>query len=930
MSKSSLFIFIVGMILFSVVIANGQHDHRNCGTDALMKEKLKDPEFAEEYYKRRAEILVSASQRAVMPCTSPLIIPVAVHYESGAISNQCMIDAAIAQIDQINLDFKSCNANASDLCSWIDGGCDNFGGTQGADAMPVDGACMQFCLADQNLPSGEDNVGGYAITSGDYSSNSQNASNAWFGYMNIYVGAAQGNLGFAFLGAGGSTNTVSGTSILTNTFGAAGFSGCEGVGTNNTFSNGATLTHEIGHHFGLQHTFGESPDLADTPPQNNSNGGCPTVNLNNCTSSVGTDYSGNFMDYVDDDCMSNFSADQVAIMQSTAAAQNQWAINSISCYADWQSGALTYTSCVSGPCGNTNPPTASFTSNPSTVSFCPGSSASISFTDTSADNPSSWSWTFSGAGVSPTSSNAQNPTVTVSSGGTLTATLTASNTNGSSSPTSNTVTVTVLSSSDPACVAPVASFTANPTTIDICPGSTGTIGFTESSSGNPSSWSWSFSGAGVSPTSSTAQNPTVTISSAGTLTATLTATNSVGTSSPVSQTVTVNALNASDPLCQAQPCLDYDGGLYFDYLSVGDVHLLDCPIFTNPDEVWENEAYLFLGLKAGISYTFEHCTNYNAATWPSVITVGVYDPNNNNALAGSEIAYTSGCSITFTPPVDDNYIVVVSGEDNCGGPENATDNGLSTFQCNGGSLCGKPFTDSRGIDYGYTNNENKIYVICPDNPACEFVEVTFTSFDVEGDTDGNSPTDCYDILRVYNGNSTSATPIGGEYCNTPGPGSPGTVTSTDASGCLTFAFTSDPGVRAAGWEAAISCIDNGACGGCNNIETYSGTISSGTYETAVNISTSLTATVATGSNVTFQAGTDIDLNEGFCVEPNAEFLATIAPCFTGGETTPVAARGSSEDNIPLIFSQNNTKEVIVLKEGKTKVPFEGTLTDEKK
>ena len=51
------------------------------------------------------------------------------------------------------------------------------------------------------------------------------------------------------------------------------------------------------------------------------NSGYPTYNTCNCTSSVGVDFSNNFMDYVDDDCMSNFSADQAAAMEATAAAQ---------------------------------------------------------------------------------------------------------------------------------------------------------------------------------------------------------------------------------------------------------------------------------------------------------------------------------------------------------------------------------------------------------------------------------------------------------------------------------------------------------------------------------------------------------------------------------------------------------------------------------
>jgi PKD repeat protein len=63
--------------------------------------------------------------------------------------------------------------------------------------------------------------------------------------------------------------------------------------------------------------------------------------------------------------------------------------------------------------------------------------------------------------------------------------------------------------------------------------------FTDQSTNSPTSWTWSFPGA--TPNSSTAQNPSVTYTAAGTYTVTHTAANGSGTSTPVSQTITVNA-----------------------------------------------------------------------------------------------------------------------------------------------------------------------------------------------------------------------------------------------------------------------------------------------------------------------------------------------------------------------------------------------------
>ncbi len=57
----------------------------------------------------------------------------------------------------------------------------------------------------------------------------------------------------------------------------------------------------------------------------------------------------------------------------------------------------------------------------------------------------------------------------------------------------------------------------------------GTINFNDLSTFAPTNWSWSFSGAGVSPTFSTAQNPSVTVSTSGTLNVALIVSNAQGT-----------------------------------------------------------------------------------------------------------------------------------------------------------------------------------------------------------------------------------------------------------------------------------------------------------------------------------------------------------------------------------------------------------------
>ncbi len=81
---------------------------------------------------------------------------------------------------------------------------------------------------------------------------------------------------------------------------------------------------------------------------------------------------------------------------------------------------------------------------------------------------------------------------------------------------------------------PVADFTASTTH---CTGQA--IALTDISTNSPTSWNWTLTGG--TPATSTLQNPSVTYNTPGTYTITLTASNSAGTSAPVSHTGIVNA-----------------------------------------------------------------------------------------------------------------------------------------------------------------------------------------------------------------------------------------------------------------------------------------------------------------------------------------------------------------------------------------------------
>jgi PKD repeat protein len=132
----------------------------------------------------------------------------------------------------------------------------------------------------------------------------------------------------------------------------------------------------------------------------------------------------------------------------------------------------------------------------------------VSFTDLSQGEPTSWTWNF-GDG---TTSTLENPTHTYTSPGSYTVTLTVADATG---------TVRTATLADYVTVEPLAAgFTATPTS----GGAPLAVAFTDSSTGDPTAWSWNF-GDG---TTSTDRNPTKIYATPGTYSVTLTVTGKDG------------------------------------------------------------------------------------------------------------------------------------------------------------------------------------------------------------------------------------------------------------------------------------------------------------------------------------------------------------------------------------------------------------------
>ncbi|MBI1836873.1 MAG: proprotein convertase P-domain-containing protein, partial [Flavobacteriia bacterium] len=236
-----------------------------------------------------------------------------------------------------------------------------------------------------------------------------------------------------------------------------------------------------------------------------------------------------------------------------------------------------------------------------------------------------------------------------------------------------------------------------------------------------------------------------------------------------------------------------------------------------------------------------------------------------------------------------------------------------TLTTNGSSSqCSGNFYDSGGSSTTgpgkYGNNQDYTWTICPTGTS--LVSLNFTTFDV----------DAGDILYVYDGNSTSATSLGGYNNNVP---LVGTVQATTAnpSGCLTFRFISNGATTAGGWVASISCIT--PCQLVQAVSTPSITPTSGIIK------------VCQGQAVTFNGTGSFPQNGTYYTQSSATSTYAWSVTNPSGTTTSPTTQNTTQTfstqgayHIDLVVTDNrgcvstNTQEVVV--EVSTTPHFTGT------
>lgn len=136
-------------------------------------------------------------------------------------------------------------------------------------------------------------------------------------YVNVFTCEGDGLLGWAYLPGNFPENYKQNLVCVA--------AGSLPQGDIQTYNKGDTLTHEIGHFFGLYHTFnqggtpcteGGDDGVSDTPFEASPGYEC-NMDRDTCPSDPGTDPLWSYMDYTDDDCMNRFSRGQVERMRDS-------------------------------------------------------------------------------------------------------------------------------------------------------------------------------------------------------------------------------------------------------------------------------------------------------------------------------------------------------------------------------------------------------------------------------------------------------------------------------------------------------------------------------------------------------------------------------------------------------------------------------------
>jgi hypothetical protein len=244
---------------------------------------------------------INGSGSSVGQVTNEITIPVVVHVVYNTSQQNISDQQIISQINVLNQDYNRLNADTNNTAPVF---------------RPYAANCgIHFELAKVDTAgyatSGivRKHTSIIAFTIDDRIKSSANGGDdAWDKdrYLNIWVGNLNaGVLGYSSVVGGPKEDD--GVVVMFNAFGVNGSAAAP-------FNKGRTATHEIGHWLNLIHTWGDADcgddKVADTPPQQTADRGCPSGVLISCNNGPNGDMYSNYMDFVNDDCMNIFTEGQ--------------------------------------------------------------------------------------------------------------------------------------------------------------------------------------------------------------------------------------------------------------------------------------------------------------------------------------------------------------------------------------------------------------------------------------------------------------------------------------------------------------------------------------------------------------------------------------------------------------------------------------------
>ncbi|MBS1554200.1 MAG: choice-of-anchor J domain-containing protein [Bacteroidetes bacterium] len=252
---------------------------------------------------------------------STFIIPVVVHvvHNGEPVGTGVNISDAqiLSQINVLNNDFNRLNADRTNTPTAFQSVAGSFD--------------VQFVLAKQD-PTGIATNGIRRVqgtkTTWSLSDNFQLKSQSYWpaeDYLNVWVCNLTGFLGYTQFpvstlpGLEGSSNERLTDGIVIN-YREFGTIDDGPFDLDSRYNKGRTLTHEMGHFFGLRHIWGDGSDctstdfVSDTPAQSASTSGCPSHPRLDCGSPQQPRMFQNYLDYTNDACMNLFTQGQVSRM----------------------------------------------------------------------------------------------------------------------------------------------------------------------------------------------------------------------------------------------------------------------------------------------------------------------------------------------------------------------------------------------------------------------------------------------------------------------------------------------------------------------------------------------------------------------------------------------------------------------------------------